>query len=74
MSKIKFRTKEGRRGLLTLTLEDAADLLGISIYLARIMASTGQLPTIRLGKKLIRVPRVKLEQMLAADTKPKQQD
>lgn len=72
MTKIKFRTKEDRQNSLMLTLEDAAEMLGISIHLARSMASTGQLPTIRLGKKLIRVPRVKLMAMLAGNDNTKQ--
>lgn len=71
MSKIKFRTKKERQDSLTLTLEDAADLLGISIHLARSMAYTGQLPTIRLGKKLLRVPRIRLMEMLAGNTETK---
>lgn len=72
MTKIKFHTKEDRKDLLLLTLEDAAETLGISIILARSLAKTGQLPTIRLGKKLIRVPRAKLEALMAGNTEPKQ--
>lgn len=66
--KKKFYTKEDRKDLLLLTLEDTAEILGVSIILVRDLAKTGQLPTIRLGKKLIRVPRVKLEALMAGDT------
>lgn len=71
MTKKKFRTKEDRQDSLALTLGDAAEMLGISIHLARSMASTGQLPTIRLGK-LVRVPRVRLLAMMAGNTETKQ--
>lgn len=70
--KRRFMTKEERKDCLTLTLAGAAEMLGISIHLARSMADTGQLPTIRLGKKLIRVPRIRLMEMLAGNTETKQ--
>ena len=48
---------------LTLSVEEAACLLGISRGLAYEMARTGQLPTIRFGRRLL-VPRRALERML----------
>jgi len=47
----------------TLTVEEAAAILGIGRTLAFELARTGQLPTIRLGRRIL-VPRVALERML----------
>jgi excisionase family DNA binding protein len=48
---------------LTLSIEEAAELLGIGRSSAYEAARNGQLPTIRLGRRLL-VPRPKLEAML----------
>lgn len=48
---------------LTLTIEQTAALLGIGRQLAYEKARTGEIPTIRLGKRLL-VPRAALEKML----------
>jgi excisionase family DNA binding protein len=48
---------------LTVSVEEAAKLLGISRGSAYLAARTGQLPTIRVGKRLI-VPVRSLEKML----------
>ena len=48
---------------LTISVEEAARLLGISRGLAYEMARTGQLPTIRFGRRLL-VPRRALERLL----------
>jgi excisionase family DNA binding protein len=48
---------------LTLTVEEAGDLLGISRALAYEMARTGQLPTLRFGKRIV-VPKKAIETML----------
>ena len=50
---------------VTITIEEAARLLGISRGSAYTAARTGQLPTIRVGKRLI-VPVRSLEKMLDA--------
>lgn len=50
---------------LTVTVEEAARLLGISRGSAYLAAKTGQLPTIRVGKRLI-VPVRALERLLAS--------
>ena len=47
----------------TLTVEEAAAVLGIGRTLAFELARTGQIPTIRLGRRIL-VPRVALERML----------
>ena len=48
---------------LTLTVEEAGDLLGISRALAYEMARTGRLPTLRFGKRIV-VPKKAIENML----------
>jgi excisionase family DNA binding protein len=48
---------------LTLTIDEAARLLGISRPLAYKMVRLHQLPSIRLGKRLL-IPRKALEEML----------
>ena len=48
---------------LTLTVEEAGELLGISRALAYEMARTGQLPTLRFGKRIV-VPKKAIESML----------
>jgi len=49
----------------TLKVIEAAEILGISRYLAYRLVQTGELPTIRVGKEL-RVPKQVIEGMLAA--------
>lgn len=51
----------------TMTIEDAAKELGISRHTAYQCARDGQIPTIRLGRRLV-VPRVRLEAMLRGET------
>lgn len=48
---------------LTITVQEAARLLGISRGLAYAMTKTGELPVIRFGRRLL-VPRRALERML----------
>ena len=48
---------------LTLTVEEAGKLLGISRALAYRMARTGRLPTIRFGNRIV-VPKKVIEDML----------
>ncbi len=50
---------------LTLTVEEAAQLLGISRALAYELVGRGELPSIRLGRRIV-VPRHALEVMLGA--------
>ena len=52
---------------LTISVEDAARLLGISRGLAYEAARRGDLPVIRLGRRLL-VPRARLYELLGADT------
>lgn len=50
----------------TLTVEEAARVLGIGRGSAYEAARVGHLPTIRIGRRLL-VPRVALERLLAGD-------
>ena len=59
---------------LTLTVEEAAQLLGIGRGLAYEMARSGKLPVVRFGRRLL-VPRGALERMLeqpGAESHPRQ--
>ena len=48
---------------LTVSVEEAGRLLGVSRGLAYELAATGKLPTVRLGRRLV-VPKVALERLL----------
>ena len=48
----------------TISVEEAGRLLGISRGLAYRMAASGQLPTLRLGRRIV-VPRPALDALLA---------
>jgi excisionase family DNA binding protein len=50
-------------GRLTLTVEEAGELLGISRALAYEMSRTGRLPTVRCGNRIV-VPKKAIETML----------
>jgi excisionase family DNA binding protein len=54
---------------LTVTVEEAGRLLGVSRNSAYELARTGQLPTLRLGRRLL-VPKAALEKMLAGASQP----
>jgi excisionase family DNA binding protein len=47
----------------TLRIEEAAKILGISRSACYLAAKTGQLPTIRIGKRMF-IPRVALDRLL----------
>lgn len=51
---------------LTVTVDEAAHLLGIGRNSAYEAAHSGQLPTIRIGKRLL-VPKVALRRLLGDD-------
>jgi excisionase family DNA binding protein len=51
---------------LTLTIEEAAGLLGVGRATAYEAARRGQLPTLRIGRRLL-VPRARLEELLGGD-------
>ena len=51
---------------LTLTVEEAAAALGISRWSGYEAARKGELPVIRIGRRLL-VPRVQLERLLAGE-------
>jgi excisionase family DNA binding protein len=52
------------KGRLALSVEEAGELLGISRGLAYELVRKGELPSLRLGRRLI-VPLAALESMLA---------
>jgi len=52
-----------REQALTLTVGQAAEMLGISEYLVRQMVKHGKLPAIRFGR-LVRMPRTRLMAMV----------
>lgn len=60
-------TEEERKGMeterLTLTIEETAKLLGIGRQLAYDKAKTGEIPVIKIGRRLL-VPRRALERLL----------
>ena len=51
---------------LTYTIEEAARLLGVSRGTAYESARRGEIPTLRLGRRLL-VPRARLEELLGGD-------
>lgn len=52
---------------LTLTVDEAAQVLGISRALAYELITRGQLPSLRLGRRIV-VPRGVLEMLMAQAT------
>ena len=57
--KIKDKTER-----LTMTVEEAGEALGISRATAYMLARTGGIPSIRLGRRLV-VPKIQFERMLS---------
>jgi excisionase family DNA binding protein len=51
------------RERMTVTVEEAAHLLGIGRSTAYLAVKTGELPTIRLGRRVL-VPRAQIDRML----------
>ena len=54
----QFKTKRA-----TLTIDEAAEILGISRSAAYRAADTGEIPTIQIGRRRL-VPRARLEELL----------
>lgn len=54
---------------LTLSVEEAAELLGISRALAYELVRRGQLPRLRLGRRVV-IPRKALEEFIEAVASP----
>jgi excisionase family DNA binding protein len=66
------RRAKGRMGSelpLTLSVEEAAKLLGVGRGLAYDAARRGELPTIRLGRRLL-VPTARLLELVGAENGP----
>lgn len=67
MGKLKPAAKNPpKAAALTMTVDEAATELGISRGTAYACARTGQIPTVRLGRRLL-VPRLALEAMMRGD-------
>jgi excisionase family DNA binding protein len=60
--------EQPRRQRETLSVVEAAEILGISRSSAFHAASKGELPVIRIGKRLL-IPRAALERMLGGPSK-----
>ena len=56
----------------TLTVEQAGELLGVSRYAAYRAAASGELPILRLGRRLL-VPTPRLLSMLGVDQREERQ-
>lgn len=52
----------------TISIEEAADILGIGRSAAYEAARSGAIPAVRIGPKLLRVPKAALARMLGADS------
>ena len=63
MENLVFSVTGGLMERLTYTIEEVADMLGIGRSSAYQAVRTGEIPTIRVGRRLL-VPRVALERML----------
>lgn len=60
-----FDTADQKPARLTLSVEEAARVIGIGRGLAYELARTGRLPVVRFGRRMV-VPRAQLEAMLQA--------
>jgi excisionase family DNA binding protein len=56
-----------RQGPATISIDEAAEILGISRGFAYTMAKSGDLPVIRLSSTRMRVPAAKLLRLLEGD-------
>jgi excisionase family DNA binding protein len=65
MAKTDVESDTFEKACRTISVEEAAIILGISRATAYTSAKTGALPTIRLGKRLL-VPKAALEKLLAS--------
>lgn len=54
---------------MAVSIEQAAEMLGVSRAFAFRLAARGELPTVRLGRRLL-VPLSSLEEVLTPDTDP----
>jgi excisionase family DNA binding protein len=62
------QVQEARARRQTLTIEEAARVLGIGRNSAYEAARRGEIPTIKIGRRLV-VPRAALDRILAGDTR-----
>ena len=54
---------------LTVTVEQAAEMLGVSRNSAYALAKNGTLPVVKLGRRLV-VPKKRLDDLLSGDWQP----
>lgn len=54
---------------LTLSIREAAEMLGVPVNTMYTHAQAGRIPTLRLGKRIL-IPRVALERMVQAACEP----
>jgi excisionase family DNA binding protein len=64
-------TAESKLERATLTIEEAAVVLGIGRSAAYAAAQSGELPTVRIGRRLL-VPKPALDQMLSSGAAPRE--
>jgi excisionase family DNA binding protein len=57
------------RGRLTLSVTEAAGVLGISRAFAYVLVARGELPSLRFGRRVV-VPRRALEQLIEKPDQP----
>jgi excisionase family DNA binding protein len=56
-------------GRPTLTVQETADLLGISRWLAQQAVRRGDLPVLRIGRRIL-IPRARLQALLVGEATP----
>jgi len=60
------QNSEGKTECLTMTVEQAADALGISRATAYTLVHTGRLPAIRISDRRIIIPKKAISELLAS--------
>ena len=55
---------------LTLSTDEVADQLGVGVKIARKLIANGEIPSVRLSERKLRVPRSGLEEFLNSAGKP----
>ena len=60
-------TMTNGNGKLTLNVKEVAALLGISENLTRAAIDSGEIPSMKIGRRIL-IPRIALEQMIARES------
>lgn len=66
LSRVRPQRDAARTATLTLSIPEAAQLLGISKNLAYEAAARGEIPTVKIGRRVL-VPRAGLNRLLGAE-------